>query len=99
MERNFLSPIFSFARSLLCKVFPPYSVLDKAGDAEQAEGFHRRALRAREIVHGPNHPDVPILLSNLAGTLYVQVGHRKRTPETKETWTRLPKTEGRHCFS
>lgn len=45
------------------------------GDAEQAEAFHRRALRAREMVHGPNHPDVPILLSNLAGTLYVQVSH------------------------
>lgn len=43
------------------------------GDAEGAEAFHRRALRARELVDGPNHPDVPILLSNLAGTLYVQV--------------------------
>lgn len=44
-----------------------------AGDAEQAEGFHRRALRAREVAHGPDHPDMPVLLSNLAGTLYIQV--------------------------
>lgn len=45
----------------------------RTGDAVQAEGFHRRALRAREVIHGPDHPDMPLLLSNLAGTLYVQV--------------------------
>ncbi|CAN0523818.1 unnamed protein product, partial [Ectocarpus sp. 12 AP-2014] len=47
-------------------------LLSEQGDAEQAEAFHRRALRAREVVHGPDHPDVPLLLSNLAGTLYIQ---------------------------
>lgn len=51
----------------------PDSNTQKTGDAEQAEGFHRRALRAREVVHGLDHPDVPLLLSNLAGTLYIQV--------------------------
>lgn len=30
-------------------------------------------MRAREVVHGPDHPDMPVLLSNLAGTLYIQV--------------------------
>ncbi|CAN0587625.1 unnamed protein product, partial [Laminaria digitata] len=48
-----------------------------AGDTEQAEGFHRRALRARESAHGPDHPDMPVLLSNLAGTLYIQVDTEK----------------------
>ncbi|CAB1107763.1 unnamed protein product [Ectocarpus sp. CCAP 1310/34] len=47
-------------------------LLSEQGDAEQAEAFHRRALRARELVHGPDHPDVPLLLSNLAGTLFIQ---------------------------
>ena len=74
-----------------------------AGNTEQAEGFHRRALRARESAHGPDHPDMPVLLSNLAGTLYIQVDTNK-AQEVGSPRRAAPKSEegprgkrGRRC--